>query len=185
MAKIVNNILIRGMTGSLGGQIILKSGKGGQTIVCAKTNDMNKRKPTPAQLAHQQSFREAALYASEAQREEIYLAKAKGKAKSPYNVALADWFRKPRILQVNQSGWSGGSSGLIRVQALDDVKVAQVSVRISDETGVTLEEGPAVEAGASWWEYTTRSSFSGRLIVTVSAKDLPGNVVAWREERVV
>jgi hypothetical protein len=176
MAKVNNNIFIRGLSGKLGDQFIVKTDKGGRTIVSAKPIFNDAREFSPAQLAQQQAFREAAAYAKEKKGEEIYITKANGGAKSPYNIAVADWFNRPEILEVDMSGWTNGSGGVIRVRAQDDVRVEEVKVTIADENGTLLEEGQAQDVGALWWEYNTAQAFAMNLFVTVAAKDLPGHV---------
>jgi hypothetical protein len=96
--------------------------------------------------------------------------------KSPYNIAVADWFNRPQILEINLSGWSNGDGGTIRVRAQDDVRVERVKVTISDETGTFLEEGETGEVGALWWEYSTAQAAASNMRMTVAARDLPGHV---------
>lgn len=181
MAKVRKNIFIRGLSGSLGDQFIIKTDKGGRTIVSAKANFPSNREFSPAQLAHQQAFREAVAYANMAKGEEIYRLKANGGPKSAYNVALGDYFNPPEILKVDLSQWTNGNGGTVRVKVQDDVRVAQVKVTISDETDAVLEEGQAQEAGALWWEYSTAQTAANNLRVTFSAKDLPGHVTEKTE----
>jgi len=90
MSRVINNIFVRGLSGDLGNQFIIKTDKGGRTIVSAKANFTNNREFSPVQLAHQQAFREAVAYANMAKGEEIYRIKANGGPRSPYNVALGD-----------------------------------------------------------------------------------------------
>ena len=181
MARVNNNIFIRGLSGNLGNQFIIKTDKGGRTIVSAKPYFPANREFSPAQLAHQQAFREAVAYANKAKGEEIYKIKANGGPKSAYNVALGDYFNPPQILEIDLSGWVNGDGGTIRVRAQDDVKVQQVKVTIADESGTLLEEGEASEAGALWWEYSTAQAAVDNLRVTVAAKDLPGHVTKRSE----
>lgn len=176
MAKVKKNIFIRGLSGKLGDQFIIKTDKGGRTIVSAKPIFPSDREFSAAQLAHQQAFREAVAYANMAKGEEIYRLKAIGGPKSAYNVALGDYFNPPEILTVDLSRWTNGNGGTVRAKVQDDVRVAQVKVTISDETGAVLEEGLAQEAGALWWEYNTTRTAANNLRVTFSAQDLPGHV---------
>ena len=181
MARVSNNIFVRGLSGSLGNQFIIKTDKGGRTIVSAKPHFPDNREFSAAQLAHQQAFREAVAYANMAKGEEIYKIKANGGPKSAYNVALGDYFNPPQILEIDLSGWTNGEGGTTRVRAQDDVKVQGVKVTISDETGTLLKEGEASEVGALWWEYSTAQAAVDNLRVTASAKDLPGHVTERTE----
>ena len=176
MAKVDGNIFMDRLSGTLGDQIIIKKIRGGQTIISKKASYSSNREFTPAQLAQQQAFREAAAYGKMMKGEEIYITKANGGAKSPYNLAVADWFNRPEILEVDMSGWTNGDGGTIRVRAQDDVKVTSVKLTIADENGTPLEEGEAVDAGALWWEYSTAQAYAVNMRVTAAARDLPGHV---------
>ena len=107
--------------------------------------------------------------------EEIYITKANGGAKTPYNIAVGDWFNRPQILEIDLSQWVNGNGGAIRVRAQDDVLVTQVQVTITDETGALLEEGEAQDLGALWWEYNTAQAAQNNMRVTATVRDLPGH----------
>ena len=68
----------------------------------------------------------------------IYAQLAAGTVKSPYNIALSDWFHPPIIHQVTQA------AGLIRVRASRNAKIAGVRVLILNENGkiIKKEEHP-------------------------------------------
>ncbi len=95
---------------------------------------------------------------------------------NPYNVALADWFHAPEILEINLGDWSGQPGKVIRVKATDDVLVTGVNVRIQGAGGTLLEQGEATQVDGLWWEYTTHATGSGSLTVLASAQDMPGNL---------
>ena len=59
MAKVRRNIFMRGLSGTIGDQVVLKTIRGGRTIVCKKPTFQEDREFSQAQLAHQQAFREA------------------------------------------------------------------------------------------------------------------------------
>jgi len=98
-----------GLSGTLGDQLVQvrQAGRGGQTIIRAKPRP-SKAEPTPAQIGRQERFREATAYAKDAAvQEPIYAEKAAGTPKTAYNVALADWYHTPEILDVDLEGWTG------------------------------------------------------------------------------
>ncbi|MGB7874524.1 MAG: hypothetical protein WBL25_09085, partial [Anaerolineales bacterium] len=144
--------------------------------VCKKPTFREDREFSPAQLARQQAFREAAVYARTQKLNPVYIEKAQGTARCSYNVAIADWLHPPEILEIDLSGWVNGDGRTIRVRAQDDIKVEGMKVSISDETGTLLEEGEAQDVGALWWEYSTGQAAVNKLRVTVAARDLPGHV---------
>src|SRR5689334_8914283 len=174
MAKVRQNIVVQGLSGSLGGQLTIRQDKAGRTIVGAKPSFNPKRPFSDSQKQHQDAFREAAAYAQSAKDQPVYMEKAAGTPLNAFNVAMADWFRPPQILELDLDGWSGQPGQHIRIRATDDVQVAQVTVAISDESGNPLERGAAIRADGQWWDYTTTAA--GGTQVTAAAADLPGHV---------
>jgi hypothetical protein len=179
MAKVRNNIVIQGLSGSLGDQLVVKLDKSGRTIVgVSPTFDPN-RTYSEAQLEQQSQFREAAGYAKDAKTQAIYIEKAKDTPRSPANVAMADWFHAPEILEVDVSAWHGAVGQVIRIKAIDDVKVTQVNVAITDSAGTVLEQGQAVDAGSLWWHYTTTATAPENPRIVATARDLPGHIAQF------
>ncbi len=183
MAKVRNNIVMKGLSGSLGDQLVIKMDKGGRTIVSVKPTFPGGRTFNPQQVAQQEAFKQASAYAKGSKTEELYVEKAQGTPMSSYNVAIADWFHEPEIVSVDLDAWSGQAGQLIRIEATDDVKITQVTVVITDESGVLLEQGAAVQADGLWWQYTTTAAASGSPIVIVSAQDLPGNIAQMTQAK--
>jgi hypothetical protein len=175
MAKIANNIITEGLSGSLGGRLVFRNGKAGQTIVAVKRRSDPDQEFNPAQLAHQEAFRQAAAYAKVARVEEVYVAKAEGTTKSAYNVAMADWFNKPQIPELDLNDWNGQAGQSIRVKATDDVQVTRVSVMITDGNGTLLEQGNASQDEGQWWVYVTTVPTNGSRRLKITAHDRPGN----------
>ena len=91
MAKVRQNIVMQGLSGSLGDQLIIKMDKAGRTIVGVKPAFDEDRVFSAAQQEQQQAFREATAYAKDQKDNAIYLAKADGTPLNAYNVAVADW----------------------------------------------------------------------------------------------
>jgi hypothetical protein len=177
MAKVRNNIVIRGLSGDLGKQLRIRTGPiSGRTNVSAIPEFVTKRKDSPAQLAQRQAIREASAYGEANKENPIYVAIAKGKERQAKNVAMADWSHPPRILDIDLRGWRGCPGEVIRVLAVDDVKVGQVQVEIADGAGTILETGQAALAVTQRWEYPLQQAHSGSVTVTVFARDLPGHV---------
>ena len=167
MAKVVNNIFVRGLSGQVGGQFVIRRLKDGRTIVC-KSPDFSGRKLSESQQEHHGRVKKAAAYARSASRSNpIYAQLAEGTMLNAYNVAVRDWFRPPVIHRLGRYG------AAIRIWATDDVQVAGVTVFVKDEKGEILERGKAVQGRGDWWEYVP--SAMGRVLV--EARDLPGNTV--------
>ncbi len=166
MAKVRDNILMRGLSGKLGNQVVFRILRDGRTIVCNKP-DFSNRKLSKDQKEHHKRFKAAAAYARVAARTNpIYAQLAEGTMKNAYNVALGDWFHPPVIQHVERRGRT------IQVQASDDVMVAGVQVMILDEQGKVMEKGDALRGKDDWWEYAPTAE--GK--VALEARDLAGNV---------
>lgn len=176
MAIVKRNIIVEGLSGSLGGQLVFQRGRGGRTIVRAMPTP-SERPPTESQLTTRARFAQASAYARQAKDHAIYVEKARGTNKSAYNVAVADWFRPPDVVHIDLSQWHGGIGETLRMQVQDNVYVEHVNVLITDENGEMVETGSAsAEANGIWWQYvTTVDHPGGNAMVVVSASDLPGN----------
>lgn len=53
-----------------------------------------------------------------------------------FNAAAADWFEKPKLLNIDVSGWTDEIGLTIRIQAQDDTFVAGVRLAIADVQGI-------------------------------------------------
>jgi len=182
MAKVRNNIFVRGLSGSLGDQFVVKLDKAGRTIVGVSPTFSEHRTYSASQLDWQENFRNAAVYATGAKNNPVYIEKAENTPMNPYNVAMADFFHGPEIKALDASAWNGTTGQVIRIQAVDDVKVTQVNVAITDATGTVLEQGAAVQAEGAWWTYTTTVSDANATRIVATAQDLPGHVAQFQWE---
>src|SRR5687768_11530420 len=116
MARIKNNIFVRGLTGSVGDQFVIRQDRAGRTIIANKPMFDDNREFTPTQKTQQEAFRQATTYAKFAKEQEIYIAKAAGTPMTAYNVAVADWFREPQVLEIDTRGWTGEMGQTIRIK---------------------------------------------------------------------
>jgi hypothetical protein len=176
MAKVGKNIVIQGISGSLGDQLVIQGGKGGQTIIRTKPTPSSKE-PTPAQQATRERFQEATAYGKAAKDTPAYVEKAAGTPQTTYNVAVADWFHAPEVDEIDLSAWTGGVGETLRARARDDVQVEGVHFLIATEDGTLVEAGAGTPEGAGlWWRYeTTVDHPGGPAKVVVTARDLPGH----------
>jgi len=106
MAKVRKNVVVQGLIGSLGKQLVLKRGRNGTIVSKFPVFDEN-RTFTEAQVKRQSKFREAVAYAKHAKGLEIYIEKAKLTNRLPYHVAISDFSNPPEIREVDVSTWSG------------------------------------------------------------------------------
>ena len=169
MSKSQSNLIIDGASGRLGRDLVVRHLPDGRTLLCARP-DFSRRVFSPQQQTHQQRFREASAYASvAAAREPLYAQLAAGTMKTPYNIALSDWFHPPVIHRIEVCG------PLIRTCATDNVRVAQVLVTLADANGLVLEQGTAAQVNGLWWEYTPTAPLHPGQRITATARDLAGN----------
>ncbi len=176
MAKVRQNIVVQGLSGSLGEQLAIKQDKADRTIVSAKPSFNPNRELSISQKLHQDSFREAASYAQIAQSNPVYIQKAVGTPRSAYNLAMADWFHMPEVLEIDLSAWVGQAGQIIHIMAMDDMRVIKVTVTITGENNAIHEQGQAAQVDGLWWQYTTTSAAVGSPKVLVAAQDLPGHI---------
>ena len=140
MARVRRNVLVEGLAGMLAEQLVFKQDKAGRTIVSIRPRFDENREFTPAQLAQQERFQEAAAYAKDAaQTEAIYAEEAEGTAMSAYNVAVADWFHPPEVDEIDLTSYTGEMGEVIRAKVADDVQVETVSVVITTDADVVIE----------------------------------------------
>lgn len=167
MAKVKRNMLVSGLSGSLGPDHYARITRDGRTIISQKP-DFSNRQFSEAQFDHQSRMKQAAAYAKVAAKDNpIYAKLAEGTAKNAYNIALGDWLNPPVIRSMDL--WNGG---LIRVHATDDVQVTKVVITVLDQEGQRLEQGEAELVLGVWWDYKVENR--GR--IRVEAWDFAGNV---------
>ena len=187
MAKVHDNPITEGLSGKLGKRLVFRKGRGGRTIVALSPVPTEGRTFNAEQLAHQEAFKQATQYAVGAKDNPIYVNLARGAEATSYNLAVADWFGQPKVLEIDINNWTGEIGQTIRVKATDDTKVVSVQMSIqSPDGGTTYEQGQAVPSGTDglWWVYTTTSQVTiqpGTRVVA-TAKDLPGNAegMVWQ-----
>ena len=174
MARVKKNVVMKGLSGVLGDQVVIKRDKAGRTIISVMPTFPDDREFSDLQKGHMADFRRATQYAKAAARAEaIYAEKAEGTPMSAYNVAVRDWFRAPEIGEIDLGGWTGQAGEPIRIE----VMVERVTVIVPGAEGVVIEQGAAAqEADGLWWVYTTTQAAPGQPKVIAVAQDLPGHV---------
>ena len=177
MAKVQNNLIIHGLSGMLGKQIVVRRGKNGQYFISAAphnpTHDI-----TDAQKQQREKFRQAILYAKSAQTTPEYKDVAKARGQSAYNVAVADFLHPPEIQHIDLSSYKGAPNETITITAVDDVKIKTVGVMIVADDGTLVEKGSAVASpNSNQWLYTTTSAAPSTSVkIVVDVADLSGQV---------
>jgi hypothetical protein len=180
MAVSAQNIITEGLRGKIGNLIFRKWGE--KTVVSSVPNYRN-IKWSVAQVQNRDRFREAMAYARKVLVDpgmrKYYQKKAKG-MQTLWNVAVADYMKRPKIEATDIRGYKGKKGDLIRIKASDNYQVAGVSVSIADIRGAIIETGMAAkEQTANRWIYkSTRENPDWKgSIVRIRVSDLPGNHV--------
>lgn len=123
-------------------------------------------------------IRQASTYAHFSQNQPLYLNRAAGTPLSAYEWAVADYFGKPKVQEIDICQWTGEVGQTIRIQARDNLVVLRVCVKIWEKS-LLLEEGEAIESETEpcGWTYITRTSIQPNPGVWLEAVayDLPGN----------
>jgi hypothetical protein len=180
MARNRNNLLLTGLSGKLGRQLVFRQYRH-QTVVAVAPGSYN-RVATPAQAAARSRMIQAAAYGrailSDAVSRAVYAERAAKAGRSVYHVAVADCLHAPCITGIDVSGYNGLPGSLLRVQATDDFEVTTVEVQIDGPDGSVVESGTAtLQVDGLTWIYTAQATLplraGSRIICT--AKDRPGN----------
>ena len=188
MAIVNKNLITKGLSGMLGGTLVFRR-VGNKTVV--STVPSTTKAPTEAQLSQRERFQQAVLYAKTQMADPAIKAEYEALAKgtgfpNAYNIAVADFFNAPDILEVDLSKYTGQIDEFIRVKVTDDFKVKSVSVEIQNPDGSLVEKGEAVrQVNKIDWVYSTTATnrtIGGDKII-IKAYDVPGNET--KEEKVI
>lgn len=125
MAKVQSNLVIHGLSGMLGKQVVVRRMKNGQYVLSAAPNN-HSQAVTDAQKLQREKFHQAILYAKAAQQVPEYQDIAESRGVSAYNVAVADFLHPPEIQNIDLSSYKGAPGQNITITAVDDVKVKTV-----------------------------------------------------------
>ncbi|KYP12948.1 hypothetical protein, partial [Flavihumibacter sp. CACIAM 22H1] len=181
MSNVSKNLLVRGAKGKMGNQFVYKT-RGNKTFIATLPTIRKNAVVTPKQQTVRELFGEASGYAKGAvANAELKAAYADKKAKgvTAFNRALRDYLKAPLVKEIDAGAYTGLAGSPIRITAVDDFRVASVSISIYSATGSLIEEGEASmnPINHNKWTYTAQqdiSLLSGCMIRAI-AKDLPEN----------
>lgn len=182
MAKVQNNLVVHGLSGMLGKQVVVRRQKNGGYVMAAAPKRYTQL--SAAQMEHQDRFRQAILYAKSAQSSPEYKDLAKARGQSAYNVAVADFLHPPEIQRIDIAGYNGAPGQQIAITAVDDVKVKEVGVLIAADDGTLVEKGSAQlspQNGSQWIYTTTATAPTASVKIVVDVADLAGQVTEETE----
>ncbi|HEY5956389.1 MAG TPA: hypothetical protein VIV60_07555 [Polyangiaceae bacterium] len=183
MARVQSNLVIHGLSGMLGKQVVIRQQRNGQYILAAAPN-RREHELTDAQKQHRERFRQAILYAKKAQTTPEYQDLAKARGQTAYNVAVADFMHPPEIVHIDLTAYQGAAGQPIVITTVDDVKVKTVGVLIATDEGSVVEKGSAEPSAteANQWRYmTTATAPSASVKIVVDVADLAGQIAEETE----
>jgi hypothetical protein len=181
MAQSTDNVVTYGLRGMVGKMLVFRK-RGDLTIVASRPKVDKNRVATTVQLAIQEKFKLASIYASGAIQDPIlkaaYEASATGN-QSGFNRAFKDAQLAPEFVGTPDVGNYTGVKGQgISAKVIDDFRVEMVKVKIVSPADVVIEQGNAVKGSDNVkWTYLiqqTNADVSG-CVITFMAYDLPGN----------
>lgn len=180
MAKILDNVLLRGLQGSIGKQIVIKV-RNGKPYVAKHPPKRTGEIPSEKQTIARQQFTRAQRFAQHvnknAELKDFYTPHIRS-GQTILNVAYLDAFYPPVVHEIDSSSYTGIPGQFIYVKATDNFKVVSVYVKILDVFGRCFDEGEAARSDQSdTWVYATseHNEFLGLISVIAVAKDLAGN----------
>jgi len=148
MAHSNDNVVTQTYSGKVGNICLQDDG------VIRSLPDMSNRIFSEKQKGHLSRFQQAKEYGrqvvADAQKWAIYKEplkrwkKKKGKKHmGVYQLAIMDYMHFPEIISVQLNNCPGGADWMIRIEALDIIRVAGVAVSIVSFEGEIMEEGLA------------------------------------------
>jgi len=143
MTKKTVNDFTKTYSGIFGNEVVLKSKKGLSTMTIP--TKLPEKDPTLVQNHKRDQFVLASKYAKHVLQNPDLLAAYEPKresARSMYVMIMANYMKRPVVVQINSDGYHGNPGDLISVSAYDDVKVTGVTLEIIDPDNKVVEEGP-------------------------------------------
>lgn len=183
MSKIRNNTLLKGASGMLGKTIVFREVRG--TLIMS--NRPKKRATlTPHQETMRSRFLDSIRYAKTAMEnpalKAAYAAAITQNKFSAFHVAQTDALTPPVIRMLDAANYDGKPGDTLSVIATDDFRVVSVVVALIHADGSYLEHGEArlLPDSKDTWQYaaTVSNPMRAGTKVTVTVRDLPGNVVS-------
>jgi hypothetical protein len=155
MAQVKLNKIIEGFSGRVG-EIVFRTYRG-KTYFGQRPS--KPQKESEGQRNTRTKFKLATEYAKlmmkDLERKAYYTKKAKKLAlPNAYTAAITDYMRKPEIRRIDASKYNGKPGDHITILASKkDFKIDRVSVIVTSQDDVLLEQGSAEYSAAGIWHY--------------------------------
>jgi hypothetical protein len=181
MARSINNILTKGLSGMIGKQIVFRTWNGKTFISVAPKKP---KKQSAVQKENRSKFKRATTYAKSMMKDPVKKAEYKEIAKelqlpNAYTAAITDYMRNPQIEALDLASYSGKADEEIKVTARKKgFEIQEVEVTIVDQNGEAIEEGRAVKGLDNEWIYrtTTNNEEKGPAKFLIKVRDRTGNI---------
>jgi len=181
MSKSKENVLTKMYGGKFADQVVYRNRDG--VSIMSKVPKKSPKEVSESRLKFRRKFKMATRWAKQALEDPAiyaeYAAIAKG-MNSPYTMAIKNYLCPPEVREIISSDYSGEPGSKIIVNAVDDFKLTEVKVKITDASGTLIEQGPCVEdISADCWVYTATvpvADLTG-VVITAIATDIPNHAV--------
>jgi hypothetical protein len=189
MTKVYLQPGLRGLSGGMGDWVYkIRKGK---TVLGMKA--MKNAEPSLTQLARQERFKEAVLFAKSVlanpDLRAFYEPIAAEREISVYALAIADFLKQPSFKPLDLEKYKGNVGDLIVIRANDNIGLAEVQLTINSQTGTLIETGNAVEEGvrSGKWIYTATAqvALGSDVFLKVKGVDHAGNETVHSENPTV
>jgi hypothetical protein len=94
MAKVIDNLIVAGLSGRIGKQVVVRRRKDGSYVVAAAPPRNTGRVATDNQAEYRTRFRAAIAHAKVAMRDPAVIAAAKERHQTAFNWAVSDYLAK-------------------------------------------------------------------------------------------
>jgi hypothetical protein len=176
MARVDHNPLLKGVSGAINKQFVLKQYNG--KVIMTAFPDMSDIKPSELQVVYRGKFTLANAYSKKILRDplwkEAYKAKVQGMQRAN-NIAVKDYYNPPSVESVSLDVDQRSGEHILKIIAIDDFKVIEVEVVLLDKDNNIVEKGSATETSEWNWKYVVEKDLETIDKIVVTAKDLPGN----------
>jgi hypothetical protein len=178
MARGTHSPLLKGISGQLGKQLVVK--QYGDKIVLAKYPDMDRVKPSELQKLKRSRFAEAMKYAQSQMRSPegraLYAIKVTASRRA-LNVAMSDFYHAPVVKEIDLQFFRGQGGDRLLIWAEDDFLVERVEVHLYLPNGTLGEQGEACLNVEGWWVYSVVNMYPDLTGIKIEATawDRPGN----------
>ncbi len=154
MAKSIGNLILKGASGQIGKQIVVRTSNG-RTILASYP--ISSKTYSEKQKSHFEKFKNAVAYAKTVlknpETSKIYQSVAKDiKGVSPYNLAVKDYL-KPSVGYVDMAEYKGIVGNTIRIYTDSILPITNVSVKIK-ANDLLIEASTAERLEVNEWVYT-------------------------------